>query len=127
LENHYGQDVWVHRRGAIRAREGDVGIVPGSMGSFSYIVEGRGNPDSFNSCSNGAGRNSSRKKAMENYSVQSVIKDLKQNDITLGKINNDDVAEECRQAYKDIDAVMAQEQDLVKPVKRLKTIAVIKG
>ena len=127
LENHYGQDVWVHRRGAIRAKEDDVGIVPGSMGSLSYIVEGRGNPDSFNSCSNGAGRNSSRKKALEKYSVQSVIKDLKQNDITLGKLNNDDIAEECRWAYNDIDVVMVQEQDLVKPVKRLKTIGVIKG
>jgi len=127
LENHYGQDVWVHRRGAIRAKEGDVGIVPGSMGGFSYIIEGRGNPDSFNSCSNGAGRNSSRKKALDKYSAQSVIKDLKQNDVTLGKVNIDDIAEECPWAYNDIDAVMAQESDLVKPVKRLKTIGVIKG
>ncbi len=127
LENHYGQDVWVHRRGAIRASEGDAGIVPGSMGGFSYIVEGRGNPDSFNSCSNGAGRNSSRAKALENHSAQSVVKDLKQNEVTLGKNKIDDVAEECRWAYNDIDTVMAQELDLAKPAKKLKTIGVIKG
>ena len=126
LENHYGQDVWVHRRGAIRAKGGDVGIVPGSMGSFSYIVEGKGNLDSFNSCSNGAGRNFSRKKA-ESYSAQSVIKDLRQFDVTLGIHDNADVIEECRWVHNDIDAVLAQERDLVKPVKKLKTIGVIKG
>jgi tRNA-splicing ligase RtcB len=127
LENHYGQDVWVHRRGAIRAREGDVGIVPGAMGCSSYIVTGRGNPDSFNSCSNGAGRDSSGSRAPEKYSVQSIIKELKQGDVTLGKLNYDDLAAECCWAYNDIDAVMAQEQDLVRPVKKLKPIGVIKG
>ncbi len=126
MENHYSQDVWVHRRGAIRAREGDAGIVAGSMDSFSYIVEGRGNPEAFNSCSNGAGRNFSRKKA-ESYSAQSVIKDLRQFDVTLGIHDNADVIEECRWAHNDIDAVLAQERDLVKPVKKLKTIGVIKG
>jgi len=127
LENHYGQDVWVHRRGAIRAKKGDSAILPGCMGSYSYIVEGLGNPDSFESCSNGAGRRYSRKRAVEKYPVPSIMKDLKQDDITLGKINLDDVAEECRWAYNDIEDVIVQEQDLVKPVKRLKTIGVIKG
>ena len=127
LEHHFGKNVWVHRKGAIRAREGDIGIIPGSMGSFSYIVEGLGNVDSFMSSSHGAGRNSSRKKAKETYTAQSVIEDLKQRGVTLGKNKKDDVAEECRWAYKDVDFVLGQETDLVKTIKQLKTIGVVKG
>jgi tRNA-splicing ligase RtcB len=127
MEHHFGKDVWVHRRGTIRAREGDIGIIPGSMGSFSFIVEGRGHPDSFSSCANGAGRILSRKKALEKYSAQSVVRDLKQNEIILGKINIDDIAEECRGAYNEIEAVMDRQRDLLKPVKKLRTLGVIKG
>jgi tRNA-splicing ligase RtcB len=69
LETHYGKDVWVHRKGAIRAGKGEVGIIPGAMGSYSYIVEGKGSEESFHSCSHGAGRRLSRTKARETYSV----------------------------------------------------------
>ena len=127
IENHFDKNVWVHRKGAIRARQGDVGIIPGSMGSFSYIVEGLGNPDSFMSSSHGAGRNASRTKAKEKYSAQEVIEDLERLGVTLGKNKKSDVAEECRWAYKDIDTVIRQESDLVKVTKQLKTIGVIKG
>ena len=127
LEHHYGKDVWVHRKGAIRAREGEVGIIPGAMGSASYIVEGKGNPESFASCSHGAGRRHSRKKAMEAFSVEQVMVDLKESGVVLGKHNKSDVAEESRFAYKDIEEVISNELDLVTPVKKLQTLGVIKG
>lgn len=127
LERHYGKDVWVHRKGAIRARKGEIGIIPGAMGSYSYIVEGRGNPESFNSCSHGAGRVLSRKKAVDLYSVQEVMEELKRRQVVLGKKNKRDVAEECIWSYKPIDAVINNELDLVKPLIKLKTIAVVKG
>lgn len=127
LEHHYGENVWVHRKGATRAREGDLGIIPGAMGSFSYIVSGKGEPKSFHSSSHGAGRVYSRKKAKEAISVESVIVDLKEKNVILGKVKKADVAEESRFAYKNIDAVMANQQDLVVPIKKLQTIGVIKG
>ncbi|MGM0125568.1 tRNA-splicing ligase RtcB [Enterococcus sp. AZ194] len=127
LENHYGKNVWVHRKGATRAREGELGIIPGAMGSYSYLVKGLGNPDSFQSSSHGAGRVYSRKKAKEEITVESVIVDLKEQEVVLGKVKKADVAEESRFAYKNIDEVMANQQDLVVPIKKLKTIGVIKG
>lgn len=127
LENHFGQNLWVHRKGAIKATQGYLGLIPGAMGSSSYVVRGLGNPESFCSCSHGAGRSGSRKEALRAYSTQSVLDDLRAQGIVLGKHNKDDVAEECRWAYKDIDWVMAQQSDLVEVVKRLKTIAVVKG
>lgn len=127
LERHFSRNVWVHRKGAIRAGKGEMGIIPGSMGSYSYIVEGLGNPESFFSSSHGAGRACSRSKAREKYRVDEVISDLKKMGVTLGKHNKKDVAEECRMAYKDIDYVIQQELDLIKPVKRLKTVGVVKG
>jgi len=126
-EEHYGKKVWVHRKGAICVRKGMLGIIPGAMGSYSYIVEGLGNPESFYSCSHGAGRQLSRNQAKREYSVDYVLKDLKEQDVILGKVRKKDVAEEFRLAYKDIDFVISQELDLIKPLKRLKTIAVIKG
>ncbi|AFV12564.1 hypothetical protein Tph_c23770 [Thermacetogenium phaeum DSM 12270] len=126
-ERHYGKDLWVHRKGAIRAGRGEMGVIPGAMGSSSYVVEGLGNPESFCSCSHGAGRLCSRKKAKETYPVQQVIEDLKQRGVTLGKHKKGDVAEECRMAYKDIDSVLEQERDLVRPVLKLVTIGVVKG
>ena len=97
------------------------------MGSFSYIVKGKGNPDSFMSSSHGAGRRYSRTKAIETFSVESVMVDLKNQDVVLGKHNKSDVAEESRFAYKDIDVVMANQTDLVEPVKKLITVGVVKG
>lgn len=126
-ETHFGKEVWVHRKGAIRARKGEPGIIPGAMGSFSYLVEGLGNPDSFHSCSHGAGRKMSRNQAMAQYTVAEVVSDLQQQGVVLGKQKKKDVPEEARFVYKDIDAVMAQQSDLVLPVKRLRTVAVVKG
>ena len=127
IENHYGKNVWVHRKGAIRVRKDELGIIPGAMGSYSYIVKGLGNPESFYSCSHGAGRRMSRKKAMESFSVQQTIEDLKEQGIVFGKENKNDCNDECRWAYKDIDEVIGNGLDLVVPIKRLKTLAVIKG
>lgn len=127
IENHYGENVWVHRKGATRARKEELGIIPGAMGSFSYLVKGLGNPDSFMSSSHGAGRVYSRKKAKEEISVESVMLDLKEREVVLGKVKKADVAEESRFAYKNIDEVMANQQELVVPMKKLSTIGVIKG
>lgn len=127
LEQHYGKTVWVHRKGAIRAREGELGIIPGAMGTYSYIVTGKGNKESFHSCSHGAGRLMSRTKAKASFSVESVITDLKKNGVVLGKNKKNDVSEESRHAYKDIDTVIANELDLIAPVKKLRTIGVVKG
>ena len=127
LENHFGKNVWVHRKGAIRAREGEMGIIPGAMGSYSYIVRGKGNPDSFMSSSHGAGRAYSRTAALDKFSVESVMVDLKEQNVVLAKNKKSDVAEESRFAYKDINDVMANQKDLTEPVKRLFTVGVIKG
>lgn len=127
IENHYGKNVWVHRKGATRAREGDIAVIPGAMGSYSYIVEGLGKPESFCSSSHGAGRRCSRSAAMKNFSTEQVMVDLKQQGVILGKNRKSDVAEESRFAYKDIDEVMTNQCDLVKPLKKLKTIGVVKG
>ena len=127
IENHYGKNVWIHRKGATRAREGELAVIPGAMGSYSYVVEGLGNEMSFKSSSHGAGRKYSRKAAMQNFSTEKVILDLKNQGVVLGKNNKNDVAEESRFAYKDIDEVMENQSELVKPVKKLKTIGVVKG
>lgn len=127
LENHFGKDVWVHRKGAIRAYDGDLGIIPGAMGSYSYLVRGKGCPDSFMSSSHGAGRSYSRTAALEKFSVESVMVDLKKQNVVLAKNKKTDVAEESRFAYKDIDIVMANQTDLTEPLKRLFTVGVIKG
>lgn len=127
IENHFGKDVWVHRKGAIRAGEGEMGIIPGAMGSYSYIVRGKGNPASFMSSSHGAGRAYSRTAAKETFSVESVMVDLKEQNVVLAKNKKGDVAEEARFAYKDINDVMANQIDLTEPVKRLFTVGVIKG
>jgi tRNA-splicing ligase RtcB (3'-phosphate/5'-hydroxy nucleic acid ligase) len=127
LENHYGKNVWVHRKGARRVREGEYGIIPGAMGSNSYIVQGKGCEESFNSCSHGAGRRLSRTRAKETYSVEEVLVDLKNSGVVLGKHKKTDVAEEYRLSYKDIDAVIANEQDLITVIKKLTTLGVVKG
>lgn len=127
IENHYGENVWVHRKGATRARAGETAVIPGAMGSYSYVVEGLGNPESFCSSSHGAGRAYSRKGAMEAFSTEQVILDLRERQVVLGKQKKNDVAEECRFAYKDIDLVMEQQKDLVRPVKKLRTVGVVKG
>jgi tRNA-splicing ligase RtcB len=125
LEHHFGTDVYVHRKGAVRA-VGKV-IIPGSMGTYSYIGEGLENPESFCTCSHGAGRLMGRKEAMQKFSVQSVIEEMKAKKIELVKQKKNDVAEECAGAYKDIDQVMKNQLDLVKPLVKLQPIGVVKG
>lgn len=127
LENHYNANVWVHRKGAARVREKEMAVIPGAMGSYSYVVEGKGNKESFCSSSHGAGRNYSRLGAVQAFSVEKVMVDLKEQGVVLGKRKKNDVAEECRFAYKDIDFVMSQQLDMVTPVRKLKTVGVVKG
>lgn len=127
LENHYDKNVWVHRKGATRARSGELAVIPGAMGSYSYVVKGRGNQESFCTSSHGAGRAYSRKGAMEAFSCEEVLNDLKEQGIVLGKTKKADVAEESRFAYKDIVTVMENQNNLVDIVSKLKTIAVVKG
>ena len=127
LENHYGKDVYVHRKGAIRAAKGELGIIPGAMGSYSYIVKGKGCEESFMSSSHGAGRMYSRTAAMNTFATDKVMLDLKANGVVLAKHNKSDVAEESRFAYKDIDMVISNETDLVEPVKKLFSVGVVKG
>lgn len=127
FEEHFGQKVWVHRKGAIRAGRGEPGIIPGAMGGFSYIVKGLGNPDSFYSCSHGAGRRLGRKEALRRFSAQEVIDDLKRRHVILGKEKKADIAEEYLKAYKDIEEVLENEKDLAEPVLKLRTVCVIKG
>lgn len=127
LENHYDANVWVHRKGVTRVREGELAVIPGAMGSYSYVVKGKGNKESFCTSSHGAGRSYSRTGAMQAFTAEKVMVDLKEQGVVLGKRKKNDVAEECRFAYKDIDQVMAQQSDLVTPIRRLKTVGVVKG
>ncbi|MGF7186932.1 tRNA-splicing ligase RtcB [Desulfitispora alkaliphila] len=126
-ECHQGTELWIHRKGAIRVEAGDKGIIPGSMGAYSYIVRGLGSIDSFNSCSHGAGRKYSRKKAKKEFNPAKVLEDMKASDVMIGKFQQSTLAEECRFAYKDIEDVIRKQKDLIKTIKRLKTVIVVKG
>jgi tRNA-splicing ligase RtcB len=122
-ETHYGESVWVTRKGAIRAREGDLGIIPGSMGTRSYIVRGKGSAEALQSCAHGAGRRMSRTQAEKQYTVA----DLAQQ--TAGVVCRKDkgVLDEIPGAYKDIDEVMANQNDLVEVLHTLKQVICVKG
>ena len=122
-EHHFGANVWITRKGAVRAREGDLGIIPGSMGAKSFIVRGRGNVDSFHTCSHGAGRAMSRNEAKRRFTVADHEK------ATAGiECRKDvDVIDETPMAYKDIDAVMAAQSDLVEVVHTLRQVVCVKG
>lgn len=122
-ETHFGREVWLTRKGAIRAREGDLGIIPGSMGARSYIVRGKGSADSFDSCAHGAGRRMSRTQAEKRFSVGDLEKQ------TEGVVCRKDkgVLDEIPGAYKDIDEVMANQSDLVEVAHTLKQIVCVKG
>lgn len=123
MENHGGSNVWITRKGAVSARLGELGIIPGSMGTKSYIVEGLGNPESFCSCSHGAGRRMSRTKAKATFSVE----DLKAQTAGVECRKDADVVDEIPGAYKSIDEVMENQKDLVKPVYQLKQLLCVKG
>jgi tRNA-splicing ligase RtcB len=122
-ETHYGEEVWLTRKGAIRAREGDLGIIPGSMGTRSYIVRGKGSAESFHSCAHGAGRRMSRNAAQKKFSVADLIEQTK--DVVCRKDKG--VLDEIPGAYKDIDEVMANQSDLVEVVHTLKQVLCVKG
>ena len=127
LETHQKKTLWIHRKGAIRAAKGEKGIIPGAMGLHSYVVEGLGNPESFMSCSHGAGRAMSRKQALKTRTSRDVVAELEKKGVFLGKKKKGDVAEEAASAYKNIDFVIDQQQDLIRPLMRLEGRAVIKG
>jgi tRNA-splicing ligase RtcB len=122
-ENHYGQNLWVTRKGAIRAREGDLGIIPGSMGQRSYIVRGKGNHESYCSCSHGAGRVMSRTEAKRRFSLTDLIAQTE--GVECRK--DEAVIDEIPGAYKSIDRVMENQRDLVEVVHTLKQVLCVKG
>lgn len=122
-ENHFGRNLWVTRKGAIRAREGDLGIIPGSMGQRSYIVRGKGELQSYCSCSHGAGRRMSRNAAKKHFTLA----DLAAQTEGVECRKDDAVLDEIPGAYKPIDEVMANQADLVEVVHVLKAICCVKG
>ena len=121
--SYCGENVLITRKGAVRAREGDMGIIPGSMGARSYIVRGKGNPESFMSCSHGAGRAMSRAEAKRRFTLDDHAK------ATSGvECRKDaDVIDETPMAYKSIDAVMEAQRDLVDVVHTLRQVVCVKG
>lgn len=126
MEYHYGKNIMIHRKGATLAQEGTIGIIPGSQGSASYIVEGLGNKESFESCSHGAGRKMGRKQAQRELDFDTEVKLLNDQGI-LHSIRNESDLDEAPSAYKNIDEVMDNQKDLVKIKVKLIPLAVIKG
>ena len=122
-ERHFGQNILVTRKGAVRAREGDMGIIPGSMGARSYIVRGKGNMESFMSCSHGAGRAMSRAEAKRRFSIE----DHKRMTAGVECRKDAEVIDETPAAYKPIEAVMAAQSDLVEIVHTLRQVVCVKG
>lgn len=123
VETHFGEDVWVTRKGAVRAREGDLGIIPGSMGTGSFIVRGKGNLESFCSCSHGAGRTMSRSEAKRTIT----LKDHRQATEGIECRKDKDVLDESPAAYKDISSVIAAQGDLIEVVHHLRQVVNVKG
>jgi len=124
LENHFGKNVWVHRKGATSAKKNEIGIIPGSMGSFSFIVKGKGNPMTFMSCSHGAGRTMSRKDAKAKFNMEDFA--CQMTGIASVDVNETHL-DESPGAYKDINEVMELQEDLVEIVHTLTPLANCKG
>ena len=122
-ERHFGEELLVTRKGAIRAGAGELGIIPGSMGTKSFIVRGRGNAASFQSASHGAGRRMSRTEARRRFSAA----DLREQTQGVECRKDAGVIDEAPKAYKNIDRVMAQQEDLVEIVAELKQVVCVKG
>ena len=123
IEEHFGEKIWITRKGAISAQLGQMGIIPGSMGTKSYIVRGKGNSDSYCSCSHGAGRRMSRNQAKKLFTSL----DLENQTVGVECRKDSAVIDEIPSAYKDLDSVMLAQQDLVDIVYSLKAILCIKG
>jgi tRNA-splicing ligase RtcB (3'-phosphate/5'-hydroxy nucleic acid ligase) len=126
VETHYGKELIVHRKGATLADQGTVGIIPGSQGTHSYIVKGKGNPESFNSCSHGAGRVMGRKQAQRSLNLKEEIRKLDEKGIVHAVRSVRDL-DEASGAYKNIDKVMENQSDLIEILHQLTPLAVIKG
>jgi tRNA-splicing ligase RtcB len=122
-EHHFGEDVWVTRKGAVRAGSGELGIIPGSMGARSFIVRGRGEPRALCSCSHGAGRAMSRTAARKRFTVE----DHARATVGIECRKDVDVIDETPMAYKSIEAVMAAQRDLVDVVHELRQVVCVKG
>ncbi|MGC9239341.1 MAG: RtcB family protein, partial [Acidithiobacillus sp.] len=120
---HDGRELYITRKGAIRARAGDLGIIPGSMGTRSYIVRGRGEAASYCSCAHGAGRRMSRSEARRQFHEEDI--EMQTSGVECRK--DAGIIDELPGAYKDIDAVMAQQTDLVEVLHTLKQILCVKG
>lgn len=136
IENHFGKNVWVHRKGATSAQKDQMGIIPGSMGTSSYIVKGLGNPESFASCSHGAGRKMGRLEASRNLTVEEcdkamegIVFDPWKKMRQRGKKKKEELMDlgESPLAYKDIDEVIQAEVDLIQPLVKLRPLGVLKG
>jgi tRNA-splicing ligase RtcB len=123
IEEHFGDKVYITRKGAINAEEGRYGIIPGSMGAKSFIIRGLGNPQSYHSCSHGAGRKMSRTKAKSKFSID----DLKKQTMGVECRKDKGVVDEIPGAYKDIEEVMRAQNDLVEVVAELKQVICVKG
>ena len=123
IERHFGEKVYITRKGAVKAAQGEMGIIPGSMGTRSFIVRGKGNAEAFDSCSHGAGRRMSRSEARRTFSAEDLCRQ------TTGVECRKDtgVVDEIPQAYKDIDVVMRHQSDLVEIVAELKQVLCVKG
>ena len=126
LENHYGKNVWVHRKGATSAKEGEIGIIPGSQGTKSYIVKGKGDKESFESCSHGAGRKMGRKQAERELDLEAETKMLNDQGI-IHSIRGIKDIDEAPSAYKNIKTVMDNQKDLVEIMVELTPLGVVKG
>ena len=127
LEEHYGAQVWVHRKGAVKAAEGTATITPGSMGTGSYLGRGKGNAESFSSCSHGAGRLMSRGQARRTLSLDEELEMVRAAGGKVFAASKEAVLDEMPSAYKDLDTVMANQADLVETVLRLTPLGTYKG
>lgn len=126
-EQHFGQQGIVHRKGAVRACAGEIVLIPGSMGTASYVAIGLGNPDSFETCQHGAGRAMSRSAARQRMSSTELFRQMETLGVRLYSGDRKSAAEEAPFAYKDIEEVMAASHDLIRPLKRLTPLGVVKG
>jgi tRNA-splicing ligase RtcB len=127
LEEHLGKKVWVHRKGATAAFEKQLGIIPGSMGTPSYIVQGKGNEDSFKSCSHGSGRTMSRTAAFNKFNIEDLDKSLQKHKVVLYHKNKAKIIDEGPYAYKNIEDVIDNQKDLIDVVTKLYPIGNLKG
>jgi tRNA-splicing ligase RtcB len=127
LEEHFGEQVYVHRKGAIRAFKDEMGIIPGTMGTYSYIIKGIGNVKSFCSSSHGAGRRMSRSQAKKEFNFSQIKKDLTEKGIKISASHKSQATEEAPGAYKDVKEVIELQKDVIEVIEELKPIGVVVG